>query len=128
MPNGLLSARNPVRIVAGVACEGILALEKTMGFPKPVGGAADNLELVVVRRPGRMIESQQESAQRLAGGEGKRPAIEPPDQRGNRRAGRLQVTLHAEIHPQLWTQPGGIHNARSNLFATAARGLRGASV
>ena len=117
MADGFFSAQDPMRIMAGIAGQGVLALEKTAGFPKPVRGAADDLKLVVVLRSGRMIESQFESAQRLAGGEGKRPAIEPPDQRGNRRAGRLQVTLHAEIHPQLRTQPGGIHDAGANLLA-----------
>src|SRR5207245_7257281 len=75
-----------------------------------------------------MVKSQDEGAKRLAGREGKRPAIEPPDQGGNRRAGRLQVTLHAEIHAQLRTQPGGIDDARANLFAARARSLRRANV
>src|SRR5260221_330497 len=38
------------------------------------------------------------------------------------------MTLHAEIHPQLRTQPGWIHDARANLFAARARGLRRANV
>src|SRR5205085_6411291 len=66
--------------------------------------------------------------QRLTGREGKRPAIEAPDQRRNRRAGRLQVTLHAEIHAQFRREPGGIDDAGANLFAGRARGLRGVNV
>src|SRR5207247_472188 len=33
-----------------------------------------------------------------------------------------------EIHPQLRSQPGGIHDARANLFAIDARGLHRANV
>src|SRR5258708_15653300 len=116
MADGFLWAASPMRIVAGIAGECVLTREKTAGFPQPVRGAAHNLELVLLRS-GRVIESQHECAKRLAGGEGKRTAIEPPDQGGNRRAGRLQMTLHPEIHPQLRTHPAWIHDARPNPFA-----------
>ena len=127
MADGLPCAWSPMGIMTGIAGQRFLAGDETSGLPKPVGGAADDLKLVITGA-GRMIERQHERAQRLASGEGERPAIEPPDQGWNRGAGRLQVTLHAEIHPQLRTEPGRIHDAGANLFTTGARGLRRANV
>jgi hypothetical protein len=96
---GFRSALRTVRIVAGLAGKSIFALEKTTRLPEPVSGAADDLKLVVVTGTGGMVEGQQKCVQRLAWRKGKRPAIEPPDHSWNRRAGRLEVTLQAEIGP-----------------------------
>ena len=115
-----------MRIMASVAGQGALTLPKTAGLPKPVRGATDDLEPVVWSR--RAIEDQLKRAEWLARNEGKRPAIEPSDQRGNACAGRLQVALHAEIHAPLGSQPAGIYNAGANLCELRARGLRDSSV
>src|SRR5690348_12347463 len=113
MPDLLPSACSPMGVMTGIARERFFTGDETSGLPKPVGRAADDFKLVIMRAA-RMIKRQHEGAQRLTSGEGERPAIEPPDQRWNRGAGRLQVTLHAEIHPQLRTEPGRIDDAGAN--------------
>ena len=128
MAGGFRAALNPMRIVAGVASQSALAFEKTSGFPKPICGTADDLELIVMLCSRCMVERQKEIGKRLAGNERKRRSIEPADQGRNCGAGRLQVTLHAEIHAQFRAKPGGIHDARADLLGIAARGLRRANV
>src|SRR5260370_5001408 len=123
-----LSARTPMRVMTGLAGQCILALEKATGSPEPVGGAADNLKLVPEPSAGRMIERQHEGSEGFDGREGERPAIKSPDQSGNRRTGRLKMTLHAEIHAQLRTEPGGIDDTGANLLAAGAGGLSGTNV
>jgi hypothetical protein len=56
MADGSFAALNAVRVVAYVACESSLALTKTPGFAKPVGGTAVDFKLVVVPGAGRMVE------------------------------------------------------------------------
>jgi len=46
-----------------------LCFREAARLPKPVGGAADDFKLIVAPGARRMIESQNESAQRLAGRE-----------------------------------------------------------
>src|SRR5436309_13349911 len=84
MANCLLSAGNPMRVMAGFARQRVPAGDKASRLAKPVGGAADDFKLVVASRAERMVKGQQESAQRLSGTKGKRPSIEPPDQGRNR--------------------------------------------
>src|SRR6185312_9510824 len=85
------------------------ALEKALRLPKTVRGAADNFELIFVPGARRMVESQQEVAERFSRNKRKWPAVKAPDQAGKRAAGGLQMALHANIHLQIRTQPRRVH-------------------
>ena len=48
MTGGFLRGRNPVRVVAGIAGQRLLAFAETSRLTKPVRGTADDFELVIV--------------------------------------------------------------------------------
>jgi len=89
---------------------------------KTVRGAADNLKLIFMARARRMVESQQEIAQRFARHKRKWPPTEAPDQTGKRATGRFQMALHANVLLQIRTQPRRVHDTRANVRRLRAGG------
>ena len=98
-----------------------IALQKALRLTKTVRGAADNFELIFMPRARRMVESQQEVAERFPRHKRKWPAVKAPDQTGKRAAGRLQMALHANIHLQIRTEPRRVHDTRADVRHLRAR-------
>src|SRR5262249_43696182 len=120
----LFALWRPMRVVARLTGHRLFAFEEAAGFSEAVSRAADDLELVGLGRSGRVIECQQKVGQRFAGGEGEWSAIESANECGNRGAGRLQMTLHADVHAEFRTQPRRVHDGGADLLGIGPRRLR----
>ena len=66
MPRSVLPAEIIVRIVTGCAGQRAIAFSKALRLPEPVDRSGD-LEFIIVPGAGRMIEMQNEIAERFPG-------------------------------------------------------------
>src|SRR5438132_2114528 len=112
-----------VRIVTRSAGKPPLAVPEARRLPEPIS-LTHYLELAAITGVRGVIEMQQIRAQRLAGPERIRLAIETADRGRQLRAGGLEVTLHTDIHLKLRTQARRVQNCGFNfrLQRLAARG------
>src|SRR5579885_527834 len=108
--------RRIVRIVASRAHHPAITFQEASRAPQTIS-RTDQFELVVTTRFWRVVEIQNERAQRLSGLVGKRPPLVSPNRIRQGKAGRLQMARHAQFHLTLSAQPRRIYNRTPDRLA-----------
>ncbi len=103
-----------MRIVASGAHQRPTALLETRRLTQPVSGA-DDLELIVMPGPFRVIEVQHEISQRLARPERKCAAFVALDGSRQHKAGGLQMALHADFELAVGSHARRVENGLPDL-------------
>ena len=104
MPRCFRAAGNVVRIVAGGALQGAIALQKALRAADAVDGIYQ-LELVLATRPRSVVEEKPIRAQRLAGPVLERAPLVPLNRVRQGKARGLEMALDAHLLPEFRAQP-----------------------
>src|SRR5580692_8330943 len=103
MPDRILAARDPMRIVTRSAFHFSAALQKAPRLPQPVNRAY-RLEFTFVPSAGRVLEINCEIRQRLSGNIRERAAVESLEYGRKPPARRFEVALHTHFQPPFESQ------------------------